>query len=152
MSIPKYRTTGKIGERFFREILSKNKIPFIDLSSNLKFKEQVVVNCVDILGFKESFTYEKNIQRHPFDFIVNNKNIEIKTSKYVGGKVNFNLQKNDKTLIHYVIAFVLLEDKLWKIYLFDRETIQKYKGICFNPLTNSKYKEIKEKDIIDLLA
>ncbi len=128
----KEETTGKIGERLFKELLIENKIPFIDLQ-----RAYIIKN-------KQKF------YSHPFDFILNDLNIEIKTSKLNNNNICFSWCKNDNKIIDYVIGIVLDKNNNIDFFLvFDNEYINTHKGYR-SLLKYIKKDKLDKKDIISL--
>jgi len=100
----KENTVGRIGEKLFIDLLRKNKQDWIDL------RNSKVVRTIEIGGmFKRS--YQTNYYSHPFDFIVNGKNIEIKTSRILGGKIMIGWNKNDIEKIDLIVCVILKRNK-----------------------------------------
>jgi len=128
----KEETTGKIGERLFKELLIENKIPFIDLQ-----RAYIIKN-------KQKF------YSHPFDFILNDLNIEIKTSKLNNNNICFSWCKNDNKIIDYVIGIVLDKNNNIDFFLvFDNKYINTHKGYR-SLLEYIKKDKLDKNDIISL--
>ena len=140
-------TTGKIGENIFINFLTKNQINYIDLrNSVIKIKKTVYVN-----GAKTS--YVAKTRSHPFDFIVNDKNIEIKTSEITNTKkvVSFNWAANNIKIIDAVICIVVdCNKKFIRFYIFDKKYIRKNKLVSFIP-RSEELKNNNKKELLNFL-
>ncbi|MHB8581193.1 MAG: hypothetical protein ACYDA4_15225 [Ignavibacteriaceae bacterium] len=140
----------KIGEQLFINFLIRNKICFTDLRNSITYKKIESINHIN----NHYYTYIQKLYSHPFDFIVNDKNIEIKTSTIHkwDNRIIFSWESNDSKNINYVVGLVINSAKTIKeIFLFDNKYINSHKG--FGATYNSKYLPIiDKKEFIKLLT
>lgn len=154
----KTNTIGKIGEDVFKNILVKNNIEFVDLTSKIKFIKEIVVKSIDTNQRKRDYSYLKHSRQHPFDFLVKGYGVEVKTAtlqKNMG--VNFCLMKNKLESIDFVVGIILKENKPIFWYLWPSEDFKKgingyFQGIRFNPFTSKRYVPISEDDVSTFFA
>jgi len=138
----KNQTIGKKGEKIIKDLLIKNKIEYTDLTKN-KIKQTVFVMIDDI-----EYKYDRLIYSHHFDLIVNDKNVEIKTSTLnKENKFNLTLTKNKKELIDYIVLVILKNNKPINYHCFNKEMFSKYKAIKLGNDIDSK---INEKELINI--
>lgn len=131
-------TTGKIGEEIFKDILLTNNIPFYDLRDEIITKKIKVGEHNNIPAYE----YSVNIHSHKFDFIVNNLNIEVKTSR---NRAMFNWTKNDVSNIDYVVGLIINDiNELKSILLFDKNYINSH--TAYKGHNNSSYYPIVSKE------
>lgn len=143
----KSETIGEIGEELFKDIIIKNNIPYIDLRDNIVNKNFKVGSYNN----KSEYNYNSNILSHPFDFIINGKNIEIKTSRIIDGFICFNWTKNDIKNIDYVIGIVLDKNKRINYFIvFNNKYINTHKAFRSNNKYNN-YEPLSELDILEIL-
>lgn len=124
--VNKQDTIGCVGERLFKDFLIDNKLSYIDLRD------------------KDN--------SHPFDFIVENKNIEVKISRIIDGYICFNWLKNDVENIDYVIGIVLDDEKQINYFvLFDNYYINSHRAFRSNNKYGN-YKMLSKNDILKTLC
>ena len=145
---------GELGEKYFIKILEDNNIKYIDHRDDIKiFKKQLISKAT---GKK----YIVNCPQfsHRFDFTVNNKNIEIKTTAVnQDSYICANWTKNDYKAIDYVILFVIDNDfKVKYIYIFDNDYINKHLAVKIKLEIKNNIKQrhanIIEKELIKILT
>jgi len=146
----KENTVGSIGENLFIDFLIKNGIDYIDLRNNIIHKTIKVNKTIN----QPEYLYLSNSHSHPFDFIVNNKNIEIKTSTIhkFNNRINFSWYHNDISNIDYVVGIVITNsNKIKDFFLFDNKYITSHKA--FAATYNSKFLPIiDKKTLFELLS
>jgi len=128
----KEETIGRIGENLFHNILLENKLKFSELINKTN--------------------------NHPFDFIVEDKNIEIKTSTIhkFNNKINFTWAKNDFKNIDYVVGLVI--HKINNIYvikdilLFNNFYINSHVAYCAKYGVTKSMPIISNSKLIDVLT
>lgn len=124
----KENTVGRVGEKLFEKLLIDNNIPYTNL----------VEKCLS----------------HPFDFIVNRYNVEIKTSTIhnFNNDICFSWTKNDTENIHYLIGLVVNKsNKIKHFYLFDNKYVNTHAGYRATKITKNK-PIINKKQLILLLS
>lgn len=131
----KNQTVGKIGENIVKRIFNKYKIEYTDLIKK-KIKQTIIVNSSVI-----NYQYNRYSLSHPFDLIVNNNNIEIKTSRLnKNNEFMISFIKNRIDLVDFVIVVILNEQKKLKYFhLLKKEDFNKYKAMKVN---TDKFKAI----------
>lgn len=138
----KEKTIGKIGEAMFKNILIENNFSFVDMRKTVLIK--------DVKHGKN--IYKQRFYSHPYDFIVNGKNIEIKTSTINYGDICFGWRSNELNLIDYILGFVIDKNEEIKyIFSFDKNYISSHKAFRINE-KNISYPILSKKELIKLLT
>ena len=151
----KNKTVGKVGENIVKKLLTKHNIEFEDQIGNI-VKKRVIVNCTNINGHELNYSYNKKIKSHPFDILIGDKKCEIKTSRLKKGFFNFNLLKNDRKIIDFVILVILSEtNKLLNFHIFDKNVFSKQVSMrCRNnelePLKKRKFIKIIKQNCVQI--
>ncbi len=144
----KSETIGIIGENLFHNILLENRIKHKDLRNSSELREIDVYSR----GNQPAYSYIRRVFSHPFDFIVNGKNIEVKTSSTKYNDVCFTWYNNDKYNIDYVIGLSLNKDKTLKdIFIFDNNYVSSHKGYRANYKRIDNMPIISKKELLKLL-
>lgn len=146
----KAQTVGKIGESIIKGLLNKYEIEFVDME-NRKVEAEVFVNYVDKDGKRIKYQANRLIRTHPFDLIIGNKNIEIKTSMLnKNGYFSCSFKHNAVDLIDFVLL-VVLDDKKEPLnyYLFERNFFSSKKGLTYS---NKKFPSLQAKELVKLLV
>lgn len=150
----KNKQVGEFGENYFLRFLKDNKIDYLDHRNS----REDVQKTFFVPQTKKRYIYNYYQFSHPFDFSVNNKNIEIKTSR-IDKKGCFcaSWVKNRRKDIDYIILFVINDNfEVKYIYTFNNEYINKHPAVKIKLITNSniekKYTPISEKELLQLLT
>src|SRR5690606_3984558 len=130
--VKKNETVGCIGENLFLKTILKAKIPIQDLR-----KEYVI-------------TTEKMIYTHPFDFIVNEKNVEIKTCTIKKNAFAWSWYKSNTYCVDYVVGVAIDTNKKFKFFVvFDKNFINNYKSFS-RKLNFSQLELLNKKEIVEI--
>ena len=97
--VKKNETVGCIGENLFLKTILKAKIPIQDLR-----KEYVLIN-------------NRLIYTHPFDFVVNGKNVEIKTCTIKNNSFSWSWFGSNVDFIDYVVCIAINTNKQFKFFI-----------------------------------
>jgi len=153
MEINYTNSIGQRGEFFFKNFLIENDIKFIDNRLAMVLQDREYYDQIR----KTTIKYKTLIKKHQFDFIVNNLNIEIKTSKILyKNTVGCVWSKNDFKNIHYVILFVIDRTlNFHSMYIFDNKYINQHPAVKFQLNTRNKvlkrHSPITEEELLALL-
>lgn len=131
--VKKSETIGFIGEHFFKKEVKKEKIPIKDLR-----KEYIIING-------------RKIYTHPFDFIVNKKNVEIKTCTLKENKFAWSWYNSNVYFIDYIVGIALDNNKSFKFcVIFDKEFINNHKTYS-RKIKDSKIKLLSIEEVLEIL-
>lgn len=130
--VKKSETVGYIGEDLFLKTILKAKIPIQDLR-----KEYVL-------------TSEKLIYTHPFDFIVNGKNVEIKTCTVKNNSFSWSWFGSNICFIDYVVCIAIDTNKKFKFFIvLNKNFISNHKSFS-RTLDSPELKMLNTQDMVNI--